>query len=1063
MTDSLDHAAAIVGVSAILPDAPDAAAFWRNVTTGRYSISEVDPERWDPALYYDADPKAPEKTYSKIGGWVREWEWDPFAWKLPIPPKVGEGMDDAHKWAVACTRMALIDAGWPDRPLDLDRTAVIIGNALSGEKHYLTAMRIMFPELARDLQHAASFAALPADVRSTIESELHASADARLPVITEDTMPGELGNCIAGRIANLYNLHGPNFTTDAACASALAAMDATVDGLLAHEFDVAITGGVDRNMGSHTFVKFCAIGALSPSGTRPYADGADGFVMGEGAALFVVKRLADAVRAGDRIYAVVRGVGSASDGKGKGITAPNPVGQRLAVERAWRNAGLSPAECTLIEGHGTSTSVGDAVELNSLAEAFSEAQVAPGSIALGSVKSNIGHLKGAAGAAGLLKATLALHDKVLPPSLNFERPNPNLDWTTSPFAVNTELRDWELAADRARVAGVSAFGFGGTNFHLVMEEYMPDRHTNGERSSVAVPVELTAPPRAERSPRPPAKPPLRGALVLGAADEAELANSLRTALAEARQGRHLDPTPPSSDVLGAAERIAIDYADGPDLVAKAELASRVLEAGNPSAWPALRARGIHRGSGSPGKVAFLYTGQGSQYANMLAELRRREPVVAELFEAADALMAPLLEGRRLSDIVFADPADPDAMARAEEELRRTEIQQPAVITVDTALTRLLGEYGIAPDLVMGHSVGEYGALVSAGALSFEDALEAVSARGREMASLRVEDPGAMAAVMAPLAEAEEIVAGIDGYVVLANINSTHQVVLGGATEAVARAVEAVQERGHTAIPLPVSHGFHTEIVAPASGPLREMLQRLGLRPPQLPIVANVNGELYPSGEGVVDQMLDMLSRQVASPVQFVKGLRTLYDEGARVFVEVGPEACAAGIRLGRARRRRDRQPGLEPSQAGRCSDLQQRPLRALGCGPRRRARAGRPRVRAAAGRRHQPAASTGGARGPRAPGASRARGSGVRRARPRIGRRRRADRAGGDHRRGARAPRRRAAVRRREHRAAAQRRAGDRRDPRAACAARCSTSTSRGWSRETTAARHSRRSTVSRP
>ena len=896
MTDPLDNAAAIVGVGAIMPDAPDRAAFWHNVTSGRYSISEVDPERWDPALYYDPDPKAPEKTYSKIGGWVREWDWDPFAWKLPIPPKVSEGMDDAHKWAVGCTRMALSDAGWPDRPLDLDRTAVIIGNALSGEKHYLTALRIMFPDLARELERTAGFAALPAEVRATIEGELHANINAWLPVITEDTMPGELGNCIAGRIANLFNLHGPNFTTDAACASALAAMDATVDGLLAHEFDVAITGGIDRNMGAHTFVKFCAIGALSPTGTRPYSEGADGFVMGEGAALFIVKRLADAVRDEDRIYAVVRGVGSASDGKGKGITAPNPVGQRFAVERAWRNAGLSPAECTLIEGHGTSTSVGDAVELSSLMEAFSGAHAPPGSIALGSVKSNIGHLKGAAGAAGMLKTTLALHDKVLPPSLNFERPNSNLDWSASPFAVNTELRDWDVAADRARVAGVSAFGFGGTNFHLVMEEYVPGRYTtNGDRSSVAVPAPVEPMRVSEPRGPAPAKPPLRGALVLGAEDEAGLANALRTELAEARQGRHLDPTAPSSDVLRAPERIAIDYADGPDLVAKAELASRALDAGNPAAWPALRARGIHRGSGSPGKVAFLYTGQGSQYANMIAELHRREPVVAELFEEADAIMAPLLEGRRLSDIVFADPQDPAAMARAEEELRRTEIQQPAVITVDTALTRLLGEYGIAPDLVMGHSVGEYAALVRAGALSFDDALEAVSARGREMASLRIEDPGAMAAVMAPLAEVEEIVAETEGYVVLANINSTHQVVLGGATEAVARAVAAVQERGHTAIPLPVSHGFHTEIVAPASGPLREMLQRLGLRSPQLPIVANVNGELYPSGEGAVEQMLDMLSRQVASPVQFLKGLRTLYDEGARIFVEVGPKHALQGF------------------------------------------------------------------------------------------------------------------------------------------------------------------------
>ncbi|HUO69954.1 MAG TPA: SDR family NAD(P)-dependent oxidoreductase [Solirubrobacteraceae bacterium] len=898
MSDSLDSAVAIVGVGAILPDAPDAGAFWRNVTSGRYSISDVDPNRWDPALYYDPDPQAPEKTYSKIGGWVREWEWNPLGWKLPIPPKVSDAMDDGQKWAVACTRMALMDAGWPERALDLDRTAVIIGNAMSGEKHYLSSMRIMFPEFARELSRTDGFAALPGDVRATIERELRAEFAAWLPDITEDTMPGELGNCMAGRVANLFNLHGASFTTDAACASALAAMDATVDGLLAHEFDVAITGGVDRNMGAHMFVKFCAIGALSPSGTRPYSDGADGFVMGEGAALFVVKRLADAERDGDRIYAVVRGVGSSSDGKGKGITAPNPIGQRFAVERAWRSAGLSPTQCGLIEGHGTSTRVGDAVELGALADAFTGIHLEPGSIALGSVKSNIGHLKAAAGAAGMLKATLALHGKVLPPSLNFERPNPNLDWSVSPFAVNTELREWAVPADRTRVAGVSAFGFGGTNFHLVLEEYVPGRtRTNGHRVVTAQAQTPTASstPAPTPSVQSSTKPPLRGALVLGAASTEELANELRTALAEARQGRHLDPVAPSAQTLRAPERIAIDYADGDDLVAKAEIALKIMQSGNSAAWPALRGRGIYRGSGAPGKVAFLYTGQGSQYANMLAEVRRRERVVADLFDEADEIMRPLLEGRLLSDIIFCDAGDSAGVARAEAELMRTEITQPAVITVDTALTRLLAEYGVEPDMAMGHSVGEYGALVAAGAMSFEDALEAVSARGREMASLSLEDPGAMAAAIAPLAEVEEIVAGIEGYVVLANINSTHQVVIGGATEAVGQAVAALQQRGHTAIPLPVSHAFHTAIVAPASAPLRHMLGRLGLHAPRLPIVANVNGEFYPTGDDIVEQMLDMLSRQVASPVQFVKGLRTLYDAGARVFVEVGPKHALQGF------------------------------------------------------------------------------------------------------------------------------------------------------------------------
>ena len=877
MTSAAEHAVAIIGVGAILPDAPDADAFWRNVRQGHYAISEVDPRRWDPALYYDPDPRAPEKTYSKIGGWIRDWEWDPLRWKLPIPPRVGDAMDDAQKWGVACTRMALADAGWPERPLDLDRTGVMLGNALSGEKHYLTTLRITFPELASELEKTQSFAALPADTRSAIERELRAEFEAWLPEVTEDTMPGELSNCLAGRIANLFNFHGPNFTVDAACASAMAAMDTAVEGLIAHEFDVAITGGVDRNMGASTFVKFCAIGALSGTGTRPYADGADGFVMGEGGAVFVLKRLADAERDGDRIYAVVRGIGGASDGKGKGITAPNPVGQRFAVERAWRNAGLSPAVCSLIEGHGTSTRVGDVVELTTLAEAFSGAGLAPGSVALGSVKSNIGHLKAAAGAAGILKTAFALRDKVLPPSLNFERPNPNLDWSASPFAVNTDARDWQVADGAARVAGVSAFGFGGTNFHIVMEEHMPGRlTTNGHRASVSVPADVPASgPKAS----------LRPALVLGADSPAALANELRTALAEARQGRHLDPAPPSAAALSAPERIAIDYADGDDLVAKAEVALKALQSGHDALWPPLRARGIHRGSGAPGTVAFLFTGQGSQYAGMLGDLREREPVVAETFEEADAIMAPLLEGRRLSDIIFKD-------ADAEEQLRRTEITQPAVLTADIALTRLLAEYVIAPDMVMGHSLGEYGALVAAGSLTFAAALEAVSARGREMAGLQPEDPGAMAAVMAPLAEVEQVVAGIDGYVVLANVNSTRQVVLGGATEAVARAVAALNARGHDAFPLPVSHAFHTEIVAAASVPLRATLQRLGLRPPQLPIVGNVDGRLYPDTE---DEMLDLLARQVASPVQFVAGLRTLYENGARVFVEVGPKRALQGF------------------------------------------------------------------------------------------------------------------------------------------------------------------------
>jgi malonyl CoA-acyl carrier protein transacylase len=891
MEDTAGRAVAIVGAGAILPDAPNVAAFWQNVKTGRYSISEVAPDRWDPARYYDADPSAPDKTYSKIGGWVREYEWDPIKWRMAVPPKVVDAMDEAQKWAIACTRQALDDYGYPARPIDTDRTAVILGNAMAGERHYLTSLRVHFPEYAHELAESASFAALPEAVRREIEREVHQRMGVRLPEITEDSMPGELANCIAGRIANIFNFHGPNFVTDAACASAMAAFNASVEGLIEHNFDLVVTGGIDRNMGAPTFVKFCKIGALSGTGTRPYADGADGFVMGEGAVVFLLKRLADAERDGDKIYAVLRGIGGSSDGKGKGITAPNPAGQKLCIRRAWENAGLSPATATLIEGHGTSTRVGDRVEVESFTDVLSSFHVPTGTVALGSVKSNIGHLKGAAGAAGLLKTALALRDKVLPPSVNSQHPSADIDFAHSPLYVNGELRPWTDVADGVRRAGVSAFGFGGTNFHAVLEEYIPHRLTgNGKRAAA-----VSLPSRDREGAVPPsAKAPLRGALVVGGASGAELAERLRSVQQAAEAGHAPVPAAPAETDLRAPERLAIDYADAADLADKSGKALKALAANQPAVWKALRAQGVFRGHGPAPKVAFLYTGQGSQYVNMLSGLRAAEPIVAETFAEADRIMTPLL-GKPLTQFVFVDPADANAVAKAEEDLRQTEITQPAVMAIDFALTRLLAAHGIQPDMTMGHSLGEYGALVAAGAMPFKDALEAVSARGRGMTQVSMGDNGRMAAVFAPLGEIERVLKAVDGYVVIANINSHTQAVIGGASKAVEQAMEILQKAGYNAMPLPVSHAFHTSIVAPASEPLRRVLERLHMESPHIPVVANVNGEFYPRGPQVVPQMLDILARQVASPVQFIQGLRTLYDAGARVFVEVGPKKALQGF------------------------------------------------------------------------------------------------------------------------------------------------------------------------
>ncbi len=897
MNEHHNSPVAVVGVAAIMPDAPDAATFWQNLRDGRYSISDVPPERWDPALYYDADPAAPDKTYSRIGGWVREHPWEPLAWRLPVPPKVAEQLDLGQQWAVSAARSALVDAGWPEWHVDPERVAVIIGNAIGGDKHYRTSLRIQFPEFSRDLQRAPSFAALPAEQRTSILSEWHEGFLAHEADINEDTMPGELSNVLAGRVANLFDFRGPNFTTDAACASGLAATTAAVSGLVNGEYDAVVTGGIDRNMGVYGFVKFCKIGALSATGTRPFDAGADGFVMGEGAALFVLKRLADAERDGDHIYAVLLGIGGSSDGKGKGITAPNPVGQRLAVERAWVNAGLKPTAASAIEAHGTSTKVGDASELASLGDVFGSSGAEPGSIALGSVKSNIGHLKAAAGAAGLFKMVMQLDQKQLAPSLHFRDPNPNVDWDRTPFRVNTELREWPADPEGARRGGVSAFGFGGTNFHAVLEEYVPGLHRSERESrsfaSAEVPrASVTAAVGEAGGPAVP-KAPLRGAVVLGGRDDADLVKQLERLATEAADDRAPAPAAPDPALADAAVRVAIDYADAADLAAKAGKAVKAFGSGSPAMWKMLRAQGVFVGRGPAPKVAFLYTGQGSQYVNMLKDLRGHDPIVAETFAEADRVMTPLL-GRPLSTYIFVDQDDPDAVNELQQQLMRTEITQPAVLATDLALTRLLGSYGIRADMVIGHSLGEYGALVAAGAMTFEAALEAVSARGHEMASLSVEDNGAMAAVFGPLTEIERVVDSIDGNVVIANINSNNQAVIGGATEAVERAVATFQAEGVTAARIPVSHAFHTSIVAPASEPLKQALERLDLHAPTLPIVSNVTGDFYPAGADL-ETMLDLLGRQVASPVQFVRGLHTLYDAGARVFVEVGPKKALHGF------------------------------------------------------------------------------------------------------------------------------------------------------------------------
>ena len=349
-------------------------------------------------------------------------------------------------------------------------------------------------------------------------------------------------------------------------------------------------------------------------------------------------------------------------------------------------------------------------------------------------------------------------------------------------------------------------------------------------------------------------------------------------------GQQIASVCPTPEQVQKTERLAIDYVDQAELQKKMEKSLNAIHANNPGMWAALQAQGIFRGSGTAGKVAFLFPGQGSQYVNMLKDLRDAEPVVVDTFREADEVMTPIF-GKPLTSYIYVD-GDEASIAQAEKNLKDTTITQPAMLTANVALLRVIEKYGFTPDMVIGHSLGEYAALVASGALKFADALKIVSARGREMAKVSMADNGCMAAISAPLDQVEEILKTVPGYVVLANINSPYQSVIGGETIAVDAAIQTFLAAGFQAVKIPVSHAFHTKIVAPASIPMMQVIEQMDVQAPQIPVIANVTGNLYPQTKA---EIVSILGEQVASPVQFVKSMKTLYDMGTRVFIEVGPK------------------------------------------------------------------------------------------------------------------------------------------------------------------------------
>jgi len=833
---------AIVGMACTFPGAPDLSAYWSNVLNARSLITEVPRERWNAGLFYDENAtgaSAGEMTPSKWGGFLPPMVFDPLA--FGIPPRSLAAIEPVQLLSLEIARRALIDAGYSDgmssdgREFDRERTAVIFG-----------------AEAGTELAGAYGFRATYRQLAGALPREL----DERLPTLTEDSFPGILANVITGRIANRLDLGGPNFTVDAACASSLSALDLSLKELVAGTSDMVLCGGADLHNSANDYLLFSSVHALSTRDhCRVFDAESDGTLLGEGIGCVVLKRLQDAERDGDHVYAVVKGVGASSDGRSLGLTAPRKEGQKRALERAYKRAGMSPAEIGMVEAHGTGTVVGDKTELSTLDEVYRAAGAAPGSCTLGSVKSQIGHTKCAAGMAGLIKTALSLHYGVRPPTLHIQKPNPAYDAERSPFGFSGTARPWP---DEHRNAALSALGFGGANFHAVLSAH--DAEALPDCACDDWPAELFL---------------FRGEDRDAAAAEISRLAELLSSDADFRL-RDLACTVAATG-RGAVQLalVARDVADLRDKLG----AARTFAADGKTIFAATEDR-----AGSHSKVAFLFPGQGSQYPGMLADL----------FVSFPRLQRYLRLGRELVPYIFPPDAFTREARKAQaDQLTDTRVAQPALGMVDLAMANLLTSVGVRADMTGGHSYGELVALCFAGSFD-ESALVSVSgARARAILDAAGDDPGTMAAVSAPASDVEHVLRSTRrDDVVIANYNAPRQTVISGPTAAVEAAVADLGEAGLTARLIPVSCAFHSPVVAGARTALGERLNEVDFLPARVPVWSNATAAPYPTES---DAARARLAAQVALPVRFAEQVEGMYEAGARLFVEAGPGRVLSGL------------------------------------------------------------------------------------------------------------------------------------------------------------------------
>ncbi|WP_143152416.1 type I polyketide synthase [Chryseobacterium arachidis] len=817
---------AIIGMECIFPEAKNLEEYWKNIITGKDSVTEVPDERWNKELYYKPDSNEADVSHSKWGGFIPKIDFDPLA--FGIPPQSLAAIEPTQLLTLLVAKRAMEDAGYGEKNFNRENISVIIG-----------------AEGGNDLANSYSFRGY----YKQVFGELHEEVKEAFPHTTEDSFPGILANVIAGRITNRLDLGGRNYTVDAACASSLAAIELACQELILNKSDMVLAGGADLHNGINDYLMFSSTHALSRKGRCSTFDSeADGIALGEGVAILVLKRYEDALKDGDRIYSVIKGVGGSSDGKALGLTAPRKIGQVRALERAYTQAGISPASVGLVEAHGTGTVVGDKTELSALTNLFSRSGALPGQTHLGSVKTQIGHTKCAAGLAGLIKASLAVYHGVKPPTLHLQKPNAYYNSVTSPFAFHSETGLWN---NKNRYAGISAFGFGGTNFHTVIAN-----HPKEDDSAVlkSWPSELFV---------------FRGDTY----DEAKIQLNQIKSLLEINDSISLKDIAYSLAISSEKQvQLSIVADTAEHLMMNIELALSGIES-----------KDTFTVNKKEGKVAFLFPGQGSQRINMARDLFVAFPEMRKLIDSHP----------ELEKVIFPSKTfDESALKQQKETIKDTRLAQPLLGIVDLALAKFLQSIGIVPDMLAGHSYGELPALCFSGVFEEEKLVELSTKRAHSILdSVEGGDPGSMIAVSATKEILKPILDQTEGCYPV-NYNAPTQCVVAGSTEAINKLMEVLKQERISAKKLEVACAFHSPLLAKSKDLYADVLKDIAFKEMQIPVWSNTTAEIYPAN---ASEIKERLTDHLVQPVRFVEELQAMYEDGARIFIEVGPGKVLTGL------------------------------------------------------------------------------------------------------------------------------------------------------------------------